>query len=191
MVDRRIDLNVSVPDYKSGELASGLGGSDARPRGEADPGARERFEQALQGGTPAAAAAPGSEAPAPFALFGLRPGATTAAGTGPAAAPAAWSGQIGDAVQSLMVGDGSSGNKQVRMELKDDVLPGVTVTVQELEGRCQVDFICAVEESRLRLNAAAPSQAQLLADRLARPVLLRVQTDDDADPCLFEVAASP
>ncbi len=184
--DRRIDLNVSVPDYKAGDLASGLGGSGAQPRKDADPGARDRFEQAMQAGKPPAEA-PAALPSNAFALFGLRPAASPT----PAPAPAPWSGEVGQAVERLMVGDGSSGNKQVRMELKDDVLPGVTVTVQELEGRCQVDFICAVEESRLRLMAAAPAQAPLLAQRLDRPVLLRVQTDDDADPCLFEVAASP
>jgi hypothetical protein len=187
MVDRRIDLNVSVPDYKAGDLASGLGGSGAQPRKDADPGARDRFEQAMRAGEPAQAQSAALPAN-PFALFGLRPAAPAPAPAGP---PPAWSGEVGQAVERLMVGDGSSGNKQVRMELKDDVLPGVTVTVQELEGRCQVDFICAVEESRLRLVAAVPAQAPLLAQRLDRPVLLRVQTDDDADPCLFEVAASP
>lgn len=180
-VDRRIEVNVSVPDFGAG-LQAGTGGSQNRP--DADAGARERFEQALKAGAenPAQAQTPS----APFSLFGA-PKAETPAPP----ADTALSRRVGEAVEKLMVGDGSSGNKQVRIELKDDVLPGVSVTVQELDGRLQVDFTCSVESSRIKLNAAAPGQAQELAQRLRRDVLVRVQTDDEEDPCLVEAAASP
>jgi hypothetical protein len=97
--------------------------------------------------------------------------------------------QIGSSIERLMVDDGHNGQRQVRMELKDELLPGVTVVIQELDGRLQVDFICSVESSRLRLNEAAPEQARSLAESLRRDVLLRVQTDDDEDPCLLETLA--
>lgn len=99
--------------------------------------------------------------------------------------------RIGDAVERLMVGDGRHGNRQVRMDLKDDLLEGVSVTVQELDGRIQVDFACAVEYSRLRLNQAAPDQARELATRLSRDVLLRIHTGDESDEHLLEVVAQP
>lgn len=99
--------------------------------------------------------------------------------------------RIGEAVERLMVGDGRNGNRQVRMDLKDDLLEGVSVTVQELDGRLQVDFACAVESSRLRLKSAAPGQARELASRLARDVLLRIHTGNESDEHLLEVAAQP
>jgi hypothetical protein len=179
-VDRRIELGVAVPDFGSA-LHTGTGGSQQRQEPEA--GARERFEQALTSGTLPAGPA-GAAAASPFSLLAQRTAPATAAPD-----PHLSQG-IGSAVERLMVSDGRSGNQQVRMELKDDLLPGVTVIVQELEGRLQVDFICSVEASRLRLNEAAPSQAHELAQRLRRDVLLRVQTDDEDDPCLLEAAAS-
>jgi hypothetical protein len=185
--DRRIDLNLSLPQSGSRDLQAGLGspGRDAA-RGDADAEARERFEQALAGKQAAADATPATTlAPTPFALFG------TPAPVQADAVPTALGRHVEDAVERLMVDEDRAGQRQVRMELKDDVLPGVSVVILENEGRLQVDFICSQESSRLRLNRAAPQQAQTLAERLAREVLLRVMTDDDEDPCLFEVAASP
>jgi len=77
------------------------------------------------------------------------------------------------------------------MDLKDDVLPGVSVVVQEAEGRVVVEFICALEPPRQRLAAAVGQHAQELAGRLRRDVLVRVVTDDPEDPCAVEAAASP
>jgi flagellar hook-length control protein FliK len=90
----------------------------------------------------------------------------------------------------MMVGDGSSGNRQVRIELQDDALPGVSITVQQIDGRLQVDFVCSNEQSRLQLNRATPNLANQLADRLKQDVLVRVQTDDDEDLCLYEIVGT-
>mgnify|MGYP000970440488 FL=1 len=97
--------------------------------------------------------------------------------------------EVATGIERLMVGDGSSGHRQVRIELKDELLPGVSVTVQDTDGRVQVDFICSNEDSRLRLNAALPTNAHTLAQRLRRDVLMRVQSDDDEYPCLQETLA--
>ena len=182
MTDRPIHLDVSVPNFGAGMQPDGNGAQQGRP--DADAGARDRFDQAMK---PAAEKAAETQMPqAPFSLF-----AAPQAEAARAPRDAALTTRVGDSVERLMVGDGSSGNKQVRMELKDDILPGVSVTVQELDGRLQVDFFCSVESSRLRLNDAAPDQSRELAQRLARDVLVRVQTDDEEDPCLLEAAASP
>lgn len=182
-VERPIHLDVSVPGFAPS--AGENGGRSGLGQGQADPQARQRFEEAL---AKPPEAATGDKEPAlatqPFALFGSVP-VRAVIEEQPPAPP------IGEMVERLMVDDGSHGGKQVRMELKDDLLPGVTVAIQELEGRLQVDFICSVESSRLRLEAAAPGQARQLAEKLQRAVLLRVQTDDEDDPCLFEAAGSP
>lgn len=181
-IERPIHLDVSVPGFTT---TGGGAGNPSWGQGPADQQARERFERALaEPGEPMSTEAKGVGAALPFSLF-----ASVAVGSAQErvqAHPA-----IGEMVERLMVDDGSHGGKQVRMELKDELLPGVTVAIQELEGRLQVDFICSVESSRLRLEAAAPEQAQVLAGRLKRGVLLRVQTDDADDPCLFEAAGSP
>jgi len=98
---------------------------------------------------------------------------------------------INTGLQRLMVSDGSSGNRQVRMMLKEDILPGVSVVIHEVAGRLQVDYVCSQEASRLRLNDAAPEQAKVLAASLNREVLVTVQTDDEEDLCLLEALASP
>ena len=178
-VDRRVDLNLSVPDHRG--QGSGLAGG--APQQQPDAQARQRFEQALAAPAPSAPTDAPS-VPQPFALFGSIAASAPAADT-------ALGDRMAEGIERLMVGDGSSGNRQVRMELKDELLPGVSVVVQELEGRVQVDFICANEDSRQRLVAALEANARTLAERLNRPVLLRVQTDDEDDPCLREALAHP
>ena len=180
--DRSIRLDVSVPDLgaRAGEgFASGSG-----QQGAADSQARERFDRAFAPPPLAPAETGAADAiPKPFSLFGsVSPEQGVSDST---MAP-----QLHELLDRLMVDD-EAGGKQVRMDLKDDLLPGVSIVIQEAEGRLQVDFICRAEASRLRLNAALPAQAPLLAQRLERDVLLRVQTDDLEDPCLFEVTASP
>lgn len=185
-VDRSIHLNLSMPDPgAAGADAQGSRGM-GQARQEADPRARDNFRKALEGAPADAQGAKAEgEAPAPFALFGgLRAAAPTAAPE-----PSEAFRQLDELLSGLMVGEGGGGGKQVRMALAEDVLPGVTVVIEEAQGRVCVDFICAVEPSRLRLNAELPARAPEMAARLARDVLLRTCTDDEEDPCLFEVLA--
>lgn len=187
-IDRSIRLDVAVPDFAGRMDAEANPGSNPQlPKKSADPQAQQRFEEALNA-KPPPAGSNNTPVTTPLSLFGAW--SASANVPAPAAAPS-FEPALGEALlERLMVdeGNGQGGGKQVRMELKSDVLPGVTIAIQEAEGRLQVDFICSVESSRLRLNAAAPAQAQTLAERLQRPVLLRVQTDDLDDLCLFEAA---
>ena len=197
MSGNRIDLNLSAPD-----LASTL----ARERGEQAPQSmpmpqpdlrdESRFAAALaaEAGSEADAdldaeadaqanAQLANDVPRPFALFGARPALASAEVSAGVLSPLAES--LGYTVERLMVGEGRSGS-QVRMELKDDLLPGVTVAIEAQEGRMQVDFFCRIERSRLLLNNALDAMAETLAQRLQRDVMMRVQTDDAEDPCLVE-----
>jgi len=193
MTERHIHLDLSLPQSGARSLQAGTDdtGRDAA-RGAVDPQARKRFERTMAAGP----TSPNSNGPAPavppppFALFGAAASVPVAAQP-VAPADATLTQQLGHAIERLMVDDDHRGNRQVRMDLKNDVLPGVSVVVQQGEGRLQVDFICSVESSRLRLIQAAPVHAQTLAQRLDRDVLLRVSTNDDEDPCLFEVGANP
>jgi len=184
-VDRRVGIDTSVPQSLPGSTQSGGAGV----RREASQGDRQAFEQALarEGGDDAStqqSAAQGT--PQPFALFGaaVPPGSPIAADT-----PAHLSRDLCQAAERLLVGDGSSGRREVRIELKDEVLPGVTVSVYEDMGRLVAAFVCASEPSRERLCACAQALADELSASLRRPVLVRVTTDDPEDLCLFEAAA--
>lgn len=178
-----------------------------------DPEAVARFEKALEGksdtaretarpagdtlqapaegarGAPAHRESP-RELPSPLTLFGA-PQATSVASVGNVAeAQEELSSRLREVVAHLLVSDGRYGGRQVRMDLQEEALPGVTVVIEEREGRLQVDFLCREEPSRLRLVAAAPEQAPQMAQYLQRDVLMRVQKDDEQDPRLFEVAAN-
>ena len=99
--------------------------------------------------------------------------------------------QLQESLSRLMVDDDHRGNRQVRMELKDDLLPGVTVIVEQSQGRLQVTYVCGVEASRLKLCDQGRDQAQILATRLEREILVAVRTNDDQDPCLVEFLGAP
>lgn len=96
-----------------------------------------------------------------------------------------------DTVQQLMVsvpaGPGAQVAPQVRMVLHDSVLPGTTVSVQQVGAQLQVSFECTAHASRQRLDRCAPAFAQSLARRLGREVL--VQLHDDTGGALPPVHA--
>lgn len=191
MTDRRIDLDIGLargmPDPGLGQ--SGAGAS----RREAPDADRQAFEQALARdgggpapGTPGSSADAPAETPRPFSLF---PGSADTA-EAPAAAPAGLARALSEAADRMLVGDGGGGRREVRLDLKAEVLPGVTLSVYEEEGRLVAAFACASESSRETLNRCAQPLAEELAQSLARAVLVRVSTDDPEDPCLFEAAAA-
>ncbi|WP_238866320.1 hypothetical protein [Achromobacter xylosoxidans] len=179
-IDRRIGLDTAITH------GSGLAQSDAQTSGrQASDADRRAFERAMAQGGDESSPAP-SAAPTPFSLFG----AAGAQAVVPADAP---SGALAEALlggaEQLLVADGSQGRRQVRVELKDEVLPGVSVSVYEAEGRVVADFVCANETSRERLATLARPLAEQLAENLGRPTRVRVGTDDPEDPCLTETDA--
>ncbi len=191
-MDRSIHLNLSVPDSGPRSTDAGARHADQPPMQQADEQDQRRFESVLAGAgaEEAALAAPTDAATpvlsGPFALLACTSPTPQAC---PAQPAPDWVNRMGDSIARLLVDDGRNGSRQVRMAIKDEVLAGVSVAIGEHEGRLQVDFICSNEDSRLRLNALAPEQARTLAQRLQRDVLLRVQTDDEEDPCLLETLA--
>ena len=192
-VDRSIRLDLSTAGLAGGHLADVAGGNadSAAPRdfGQADPEAARRFQTALD--SPVAStekSSPPVLPPSPFGLFraAVAPSAVEKQET---AGGRSFSELLGVEVERLMVGEGRSGGQEIRMDLKDEALPGVTVVIGECEGRLQVDFICCEEASRLKLCAVLDHFAETLAGRLSRDVLVRVMTDDEEDPRLCESLA--
>lgn len=179
-IDRRIGLDTAIAQ------GSGLTQSDGQAAGrQASDADRRAFEQALARDGDDPRPAPPA-APTPFSLFGAVRGDAAPPTDGPSRALA--EALLGSAEQ-LLVADGSQGRRQVRVELKEEVLPGVSVSVYEAEGRVIADFICAIETSRERLTALARPLAEQLAESLGRPARVRVATDDPEDPCLAETDA--
>lgn len=183
-VDRRISLETSIarqerPMAETGGQAPGHQPSDAD---------RHAFEHALAQ-TDAAAASEQTQHAGPFSLLS---GVTAVRETVSSdAAAREVSLLLGETAQRLFVGDGQSSSRQVRVELGDDVLPGVSVAVFEEEGRVVAHFICALERSRQRLEAGAAQMAMELAEHLSRAVSVRVSTDDPEDPCTHQADAEP
>ncbi|MEI2417103.1 hypothetical protein V8Z80_13085 [Orrella sp. JC864] len=190
-IDRRIGLDTALPQGMPDLSQSGAGAQARQAPTDAE---RQAFERALAGepGQPGRQA-PGEQAgvqrPAPpLALFG----AAGLAGAGrpePAPAPQGLAQALAEGAGALLVGDGGKGRPEVRIELKDELLPGVSVAVFEDEGRLVAAFTCASEASRERLSRGVAALAQELADALGRPALVRVSADDPMDPCTVEAAA--
>lgn len=183
MTERRIDLDIGMARGMPDLGQSGAGAS----RREASDADRDAFEQALaRDGGARPSAPPPDGAPRPFALF---PGAVPPA-PAPAEAPQGLAQLLAGAADRMLVGDGGSGRREVRLDLKAEVLPGVALSVYEDEGRLVAAFACASETSRETLCRCAQSLADELARSLSRPVLVRVSTDDPEDPCLYEAASA-
>lgn len=188
MTERRIGLDTGIAQGMPDLLRQGAG----QARREASDADRRAFEQALADSGEGGAAEARGEAdiqaatPRPFALFS----GPAAPALQPADAPSGLAEDLAQAAERLLVGDGSSGRREVRIDLKDDVLPGVTLAVYEEEGRLVAAFTCASEASRERLNACAQALADELAQSLGRPARVRITTDDPEDPCLYEAASA-
>ncbi|WP_313625245.1 hypothetical protein [Achromobacter sp.] len=180
-IDRRIGLETAI-SQGTRNAAHSDGQAAGRQASDAD---RQAFEQAMSQGDGDAPPAPPAAA-SPFSLFGAGAAATAAGAPGQSEALAQ---ALSETAEQLLVADGSQGRRQVRVELKDDVLPGVSVSVYEDEGRVVADFVCANESSRERLCAMAPELAAQLAHSLGRPARVRVSTDDPEDPRLAEADA--
>jgi hypothetical protein len=126
----------------------------------------------------------GDKVPMTLASPPMSPAASERASLSTSAAISDW---VQQAISSLQVGQGTAGNREVRFDIRPEVLPGVRVVVQESNGRVQVDFICSVEASRHVVSEIAQREASEMARRCRRDLLLRVQVEDedpDLDPAL-------
>jgi len=189
-IDRRIDLDNGFTSRFAPQNFDQAGTSlkSDTPPSDTD---RKAFQDALaadRDSAPTAAAKPAAAETlpsAPFALFGAGRIAEPASH---AAAPSGLATALTQSAEQLMVND-DGGRREVRVELKDDVFPGVSVAVFENEGCLVAAFTCADESSRERLSGCAPALAKELAQSLSRATLVQVQTDDPDDPCLIEARA--
>ncbi len=181
-IDRRIDLDSGLASrFAAQEFDTSAG--NYKPGSQASEQDRQAFERALAAGTPTPE--PKTPATAPFALFGAAPVPGTPAA---APAPSALSDALAQCANQLLVAE-EGGRREVRIELQDEVLPGVSLSVFEDEGRLVAAFTCANESSRERLVASAPALAAEMAASLSRATLVQVQTDDPDDRCLIEARA--
>jgi hypothetical protein len=94
-------------------------------------------------------------------------------------------------VQQAYISEELSSNRQVTVCFDEGVLPGVTLSVYETEGRVVGDFSCADSLIWSRLCEASGSMASELADKLSKDtrIYVRISTSDDVYP--FQVEASP
>lgn len=180
MNERQVALNLSLSS--SGRRDASSPGGDAGA--ECDEDARHRFEAALraeEASEQPAALPPSSPAPASLLRHDLDAGSP----------PRRDLALLRAALAGLFVGDRRDGRRQTAMQIADDLLPGVLVTVYEAGGAWVADFVCSDDDSRQLLCAQAGSQVREMARRCARPVGWRVMAADERDPRLREFWAEP
>lgn len=182
-IDRRIDLDTGVmqgmPDFSQSSAGEG--------RREATDTDRHAFEQALARSPDDLQKDSPAVLPPALQPFGLLDPSSKP----PAEPPSDLADSLGEAVDRLLVGDGQDGGRrEVRMTLREDVMPGVTVAVYQDESRMVASFTCSNETSREKLVRCAAKLAEDISRSLSQAALVRVSTDDPEDPCLFEVVAA-
>ena len=180
MSERPVTLDLSTSS--SGMRDSSM--SQDRPRAGTDEEARRQFEAALQDAEDAPNDPP-IPAQAPTLSSLLQRAVPSDA------RPKRDLALLRSTLSGLFVGDGHGGKRQTGMQLSDDVLPGVVVTVYEDGGAWVADFVCANDDSRDLLCAEAQPMAQEMADTCARRAGWRVMTDDSDDLRLREFWADP
>jgi hypothetical protein len=206
MSERRINLDTATPRFgpqtdtsagaNPGLANNGLERGTGQPKQAPQPQDQARFESLLKGSDGSNQAAAPLVTPSPFALFGAgsMPGAAVNAQP-QAAAPTDTARhllvEVSNMAQRLMVSGDAGNSRQVRMELDEAAFPGVSVVIDEDQGRWRVCFVCRQESPRLRLVGEIDAMAQTLAERLAREVCVQVRTDDDEDPCWVERVTAP
>lgn len=98
---------------------------------------------------------------------------------------------LNETAHALYVSDGYASGRQVSVTLAPSVLPGVTLSVYEHEGRIVGDFTCAEDASRSRLCRFAERLAREMANKLSRPSRVYVRADEVDDIAPFQVDGTP
>lgn len=83
----------------------------------------------------------------------------------------------------------ADGRRAVEVDFKDEIIPGVTVSLAENAGRLQIEFKCQHEKVREKLCLASQKLASDLAQKLKRAIALGIETDDPDDRHRHEVFA--
>jgi len=180
MSERPVTLNLST---SSSRMRGSSTSQEQQRHAGTDEDARRQFEAALQ----AADVAP-QQAPAPQAatLSSLLQHTLPSRPQ-----PKRDLSLLRSTLAGLFVGDGHGGKRQTGMQLADDILPGVVVTVYEDGGAWIADFVCANDDSRDLLCNEAEPLVQEMAQTCARRTGWRVMTDDGDDLRLREFWADP
>lgn len=171
----------------SAGLSDAAGFGSPEERRAADGNDARRFEDLMrgdaggeepgggEGGEPAPDGAP--LPPGPFALF--RPAAGGQEAAAPPAPSAAGLAELAEAVaERILVSEEGGADAEVRIRIRDGVMPGVEVRLKWAEGRVQVEFACANADSRTFLEGRREALADLLAERTGEEVEVRVSADD-------------
>jgi hypothetical protein len=161
-------------------------GTRSQSRDEPDPQLTEQFREKMAARD---APADGQGIPPPMRPFDLFGHATM-----PADAPQTETQErvndIQEAVARLLVSDASRGPAEVRIRLKDELLPGTEIRVRENSGRLEIDFVASDPESANWVAAQAETIAGELSRRLRREVRLRVQREGEEAGQVAEAGAS-
>ena len=83
-------------------------------------------------------------------------------------------------VSRLMVADGRQSQRGLRLELSEDVMPGVSLALFEDSGAMVAEFECRVESSFVKLSVPAQALANQLAVTLRRDTVWRVLAEPSA-----------
>lgn len=162
-------------------LGGGLGTPGERPAstGPADGADAQRFGDLMTGGEQPAGGRRDEERPAPsdpkqtpFDLFGpvigQKPAAPAVAAGNAAPDLAPDLGRIAEAVvERLLVSDGEApGDQEVRVQLKESVLPGTEIRIRHEGGRLVVEFVCTNADSVRFLDTQRDGLTAHLDNRL-------------------------
>jgi hypothetical protein len=147
---------------------------------EADPLAVLRFQEALGLGTsktPEPISTDPAQLPSgPFALFGATPALAIDVPVNQEKMQDVMRTMVG----RLLVADGRDSQRSVRMELTEDMMPGVSLAMFEDGGAVVAEFECRVEASFVKLAEPAQALAHQLAVTLERDTVWRVMPAPDA-----------
>lgn len=191
MSERSVQLHLRTPTERQD---SGLGQAGSQFKAAPDPDSQQRFAQAMKASELAPSAPlPGEPAgqavASPMGLFGgMAPAAP--AGLRPGLLPL-----LKDSLKGLQVGQDA---RSLRLELDEDLYPGVSVSVFEDAGAWVAEFRCSQQAVYTELAEPARDMARQLADELHHDALWRVIDEsqgpvgaDDPDRTTEAFASAP
>ncbi len=98
---------------------------------------------------------------------------------------------LADSVSRLLASDPLSVQRQVRFELRGETFPGVWITLQEVGGRIEVNLDCPTAAMHGQLSTLVRREADWVARRCRREVMLRVNRIGDGTEESDEPGSAP